>query len=84
MNLFESFKTALRSIRANKTRSFLTMLGIIIGISSVIAVVSLGQGGQNAIQQEFFKIGASAVRISVDTTKATPGDYITLEDVPTV
>lgn len=84
MNLFESFKTALRSIRANKTRSFLTMLGIIIGISSVIAVVSLGQGGQNAIQQEFFKIGASAVRISVDTTKATPGDYITLEDVRTV
>ena len=49
MNIFESVKTALSSIKANKMRAFLTMLGIIIGISSVITIVSLGQGGQSAI-----------------------------------
>ena len=42
MLIFENIRLALSSIRANKMRSFLTMLGMIIGISSVIAIVSLG------------------------------------------
>jgi len=81
MNLFENFKMALESIKANKMRSFLTMLGIIIGISSVITIVSLGQGGQNTITGEFEKLGAATVNIKVDASKAQPGDYITLNDV---
>ena len=48
MNIAESFISALQSIKANKMRSFLTMLGIIIGISSVITIVSIGQGGKEA------------------------------------
>jgi len=81
MNLLESFKIAIDSIKANKLRSFLTMLGIIIGISSVITIVSLGQGGQRAITGEFEKLGAASVSIKVDTSKAQSTDYITLEDV---
>lgn len=81
MNLFENFKMAMESIVSNKMRSFLTMLGIIIGISSVIAIVSLGQGGQNAITGEFEKIGAATVNIRVNASKAVSSDYITLEDV---
>lgn len=46
MNFFESMQSAMDSIKSNKLRSFLTMLGIIIGISSVIAIVSLGDGGK--------------------------------------
>ena len=65
MNIFESVKTALESIKANKMRSFLTMLGIIIGISSVITIVSLGQGGQKSITGEFEKLGASSVTVKV-------------------
>lgn len=80
MNLFENVKMALGSIWSNKMRSFLTMLGIIIGISSVITVVSLGQGGQNTITGEFEKIGSNTVIISVDSGKADWSDYITLED----
>jgi len=72
---------ALDSILANKMRSFLTMLGIIIGISSVIAIVSLGQGGQKTITSEFEKIGSSSVTISVKGTNASASDYITQEDV---
>jgi len=81
MNIFESVKTALESIKANKMRSFLTMLGIIIGISSVITIVSLGQGGQQAITGEFEKLGASSVTIKVSGADAQSTDYITLEDV---
>lgn len=81
MNLMENVKMALASIWSNKMRSFLTMLGIIIGISSVIAVVSLGQGGQHTITGEFEKIGANTVLITVESSKAELSDYITLEDV---
>jgi putative ABC transport system permease protein len=80
-SIAENFKMAIDSIVANKMRSFLTMLGIIIGISSVITIVSLGQGGQNTITGEFEKIGAATINVSVDNTKAEPGDYITLKDV---
>lgn len=81
MKLLESFKIALDSIKANKLRSFLTMLGIIIGISSVITIISLGQGGQRAITGEFEKLGAASVNIKVDPSKAQGTDYFTLTDV---
>jgi putative ABC transport system permease protein len=81
MNILENFKMALDSILSNKMRSFLTMLGIIIGISSVIAIVSLGQGGQKSITSEFEKIGSSSVTISVKAANASTNDYITQEDV---
>ena len=44
MNLFESMRVALHSLGANKLRSTLTMLGIIIGVGAVIALLSIGQG----------------------------------------
>ena len=81
MNIFESVKTALSSIKANKMRAFLTMLGIIIGISSVITIVSLGQGGQSAITSEFEKLGSASVTVKVSGSEAQSTDYITLEDV---
>jgi len=61
VNFLESLKVALSSIWGNKMRSFLTMLGIIIGISSVIAIVALGQGSQATIGSEFEKIGTNRV-----------------------
>lgn len=81
MNILENLKMALESIRANKMRSFLTMLGIIIGISSVITIISLGQGGQNTITSEFQKLGSATINIKVNSSEAQTTDYITLEDV---
>lgn len=81
MTLLENFKMALDSIRSNKMRSFLTMLGIIIGISSVITILALGAGGKNTITGEFEKIGASTLSIKIDPQKASNSDYFTLEDV---
>lgn len=84
MNLFESFKMALDSIKSNKMRSFLTMLGIIIGISSVITIVSLGQGAQGLVNDQFLSLGATNVNITLDSKKAQSNDYFTLEDVKTI
>lgn len=80
-SLLENFKMAVDSIISNKMRSFLTMLGIIIGISSVIAIISLGAGGQESITGEFEKLGSSTVNVSTDTTKASQSDLITFEDI---
>lgn len=80
MKFLENLKMALDSIKSNKMRSFLTMLGIIIGISSVITIVSLGKGGQNTITGEFEKIGSATVSIKVDQSKASNNDYIKQED----
>lgn len=46
MNFIESFKSAIKSLTGNRARSFLTMLGIIIGITSVITMSAIGKGGQ--------------------------------------
>lgn len=79
--LAENFKMAIDSIVSNKMRSFLTMLGIIIGISSVITIVSLGAGGQNTITGEFEKIGSATINVSVNANKAEQSYYITFEDI---
>ncbi len=84
MNFFESLKMAFDSILANKMRSFLTMLGIIIGISSVIAILALGSGGTSSITGEFEKIGASAVIVTVDGKIASGSDYITEKDLDSI
>ncbi|HHY37850.1 MAG TPA: FtsX-like permease family protein [Clostridia bacterium] len=57
----ENISIALDSIWANKLRSFLTMLGIIIGTAAVIGVVSIGQGGQSMIIQEIEGLGANLI-----------------------
>jgi putative ABC transport system permease protein len=80
INFAENFKMALDSIRANKLRSFLTMLGIIIGISSVITILSLGAGGTASITGQFEKIGASTVSIQVNEQKSQKSDYFGLKD----
>ena len=80
MNIKENFKMALDSIFDNKMRSFLTMLGIIIGIASVIAILAVGNGATSEITGTFDDLGASTISLSVDN-KATKGDYLTNADI---
>ncbi|BEP27923.1 ABC transporter permease [Helicovermis profundi] len=82
MNFFESFAIAINAIRINKMRSLLTMFGIIIGISSVIAVVALGNGTEAAIGKEFESIGVKRIYITTDWDKdILTKDYMNHEDV---
>jgi putative ABC transport system permease protein len=82
MNFMESFKSAIQSIRSNKMRSFLTMLGIIIGISSVITIVSIGEGGRKYIAGEFEDIGTNVInlRVKAANNDIDSSDFFTMED----
>jgi putative ABC transport system permease protein len=57
--LFESFKLALQSVLRNKLRSFLTLLGIVIGVAAVIAMVTIGSGTSAKVQADLAKLGSN-------------------------
>lgn len=61
--LFESFRMSIQAIMAHKMRSFLTMLGIIIGIASVVSVVALGRGSQEKILENINAMGTNTVSV---------------------
>lgn len=63
MSLANLFKIALRAIAANKLRSFLTMLGIIIGVASVITMLAIGQGSKRSIQKQISEMGSNMIMI---------------------
>ena len=63
MMVWESFGIALRSLRANKMRSFLTMLGIIIGVASVITMVAVGAGAQTQVADQIRSLGANVLMV---------------------
>ena len=63
MNGTNLFKIALRALAYNKLRAFLTMLGIIIGVASVIAMLAIGQGSKRSIQQQISEMGSNMIMI---------------------
>ena len=71
---------ALDNIRANKGRSFLTMLGIIIGITSVVTIVSIGNGLKNDVVNAT-NLQTNTVTVQVNTEEVTDTQVITGEDI---
>ena len=63
MIFFEIVRVAMDAIRANKMRSILTMLGIVIGVGAVITMVALGEGAQRAVEQQIANLGTNVLTI---------------------
>jgi putative ABC transport system permease protein len=63
MNLFNLTKIALKAMGRNKMRTFLTMLGIIIGVTSVITMLAIGQGSKESIQEQISSMGANMIMV---------------------
>ena len=63
MNVTQSFKLALKSLRTSKMRAFLTMLGIIIGVAAVIIIISLGNGLTRMVEQRVEKLGVTQIMV---------------------
>ena len=63
MNLFNIFKAAIKSLARNTMRSFLTMLGIIIGVAAVIAMMAVGQGATHSIEEQIASLGTNVILI---------------------
>ena len=68
MDFIQTLKIALRALRTNKMRSFLTMLGIIIGISAVIAMMAVGSGASYVISQQIASIGSNIILVIPGST----------------
>ena len=70
MNGTNLFKIALRALNNNKLRAFLTMLGIIIGVASVITMLAIGQGSKKSIQAQISEMGSNMIMTPVPTCAA--------------
>lgn len=65
MDILQTIKIAMRGILDNKLRSFLTMLGIIIGVTSVIALVSIGQGATSQVTEQIQSLGSNLLTVNI-------------------
>ncbi len=79
--LIEYAKMGLMNIWANKSRSLLTMLGIVIGIAAVIIILVVGKGGQAQMDEQFDSISNGSVNIYMNWRNAGDSDMITVDDI---
>ncbi|MBO9523881.1 MAG: ABC transporter permease [Nocardioidaceae bacterium] len=73
MNWLETLRTASDAVRAHRLRSRLTMLGIVIGISSVVLTVGLGQGAQNKVRDQIDALGSNLLIVSPGSSTGSGG-----------
>jgi putative ABC transport system permease protein len=88
----EYFKISIKNMRSRKLRSYLTMIGIIIGVTAIVALITLGQGMQNSVTEQFDKFGARRILIGPKVitgfsgpsgvTELTQKDVEALEKLP--
>jgi putative ABC transport system permease protein len=83
VNPYDIFRVALRALMRNKTRSFLTMLGVIIGVSAVIAMVAIGEGAKARVEETFAAMGSNLL-IVMPGTSTTGGARGGFGSLPTL
>ncbi|WP_028297575.1 ABC transporter permease [Olivibacter sitiensis] len=90
MSFINLFRIALKALKRNKLRAFLTMLGIIIGVAAVITMMSIGEGSKQSIQNTFSSMGSNMITIMPYNNMPMPGGVrlgassvqtLTLDDV---
>ena len=84
MSIINLFKIALRAIASNKSRSLLTMLGIIIGVASVITMLAIGQGSKASIRTQIAEMGSNMIMIQPGQDKGPGGARQDASDMQTL
>ena len=84
MNFFESFKQAFDSLRANKLRSVLTMIGIIMGVFSIITIMAIGNAAESYMTAQFDKLGANVIDISNKNFSGGQREALTMDDIDVI
>src|SRR5215212_140764 len=77
MNIFEAIRVAWTALTINKVRALLTMLGIIIGVGTVIGMLAIGNGYSNFIESEFGKLGVGRLTISARIDPSASDENLT-------
>jgi len=78
--MIQSFKMAMKSIAGNKLRSFLTMLGIIIGVMALVVLVSIANGATSSVQSSISSLGSNLLTVSISDDKGAPVKLSTLQE----
>ena len=73
MNVRDTIYVSVDALRSNKVRAALTMLGVIIGVASVILLTSLGEGARTYLQEQFAGLGTNLVLITPGKSETTGG-----------
>lgn len=84
MQFGENFKQAFLSLSTNKLRSILTMLGIIMGVFSVVAIMAISNAAQVFMTEEFNKLGANTIFLQYTGDGANPNDLLTTKDMENI
>ncbi|MFA6852651.1 MAG: ABC transporter permease, partial [Bacilli bacterium] len=90
MSLLGIIRIALKSLTRNKTRTFLTMLGIIIGVAAVIAMLAIGQGAQKIVEDQVNSMGTNVIMVysnfsqSAVRQAAGGGNLLTIQDAEAI
>jgi putative ABC transport system permease protein len=93
MKIFNLIRIALKALQRNKLRAFLTMLGIIIGVAAVIAMVAIGQGSKQSIQDQLSSMGSNMITIRPSSNQTVGGgarldatglQSLTLDDIKAI
>ncbi len=79
LDIIEAVKTGMRSLRANLFRTFLTMLGIIIGVTSVITMLSYGEGAKSELMKMITKMGTNILRVYPGAKRGEEGKLMELD-----
>ncbi|MEM2089480.1 MAG: ABC transporter permease [Candidatus Pacearchaeota archaeon] len=86
--IIDYFKLAIKNLKSRRLRSFLTILGIVIGVAAIVALISLGQGLQSSVVEQFSVLGSNTLtitaRASIRTIGAKLPSPLTKEDKETV
>lgn len=81
MRFIDSIRISVQTLKANKFRSLLTVMGIVIGISSVIIIVSIGKSGRAAISKQLEQLGSNGINIKLKSGDIEYRDLLTEDDV---
>ena len=81
MMLYQSFKMALKAIAGNKMRSFLTVLGVIIGVMAVVVLVSIGQGANSSVVESIEGMGTNLITATITARRMNPVDMEGLNEL---
>ena len=90
MSIFDIMKVALKSLLKNKTRTLLTMLGIIIGVAAVITMLAIGQGAKRIVEDQIQNMGTNVITVMSNfnrgavRTEAGTGNRLTLADIDAI
>jgi len=72
MMIYQSLKMALKAIAGNKMRSFLTVLGVVIGVAAIVVLVSIGQGANSSVTESIEGMGTNLISVSLRARRANP------------